>query len=118
SVRVTRGAGSGQHLASVLREGRENANIDAGLGFIWRPRDCPERVMPERIIAQKRPAASITRKSIFFFSRKKCFEFKFAEAAFDSGRRNDRKEKSRLSDSRLDPVFPHLAMRDCSFVLP
>ena len=36
SVRVTRGAGSGQHLASVLQEGRENANIDAGLGFIWR----------------------------------------------------------------------------------
>jgi phosphonate metabolism protein PhnJ len=35
-VRVTRGAGSGQHLASVLQEGRENANIDAGLGFIWR----------------------------------------------------------------------------------
>ena len=33
---VTRGAGSGQHLASVLQEGRENANIDAGLGFIWR----------------------------------------------------------------------------------
>jgi len=31
-VRVTRGAGSGQ-LASVLQEGRENANIDAGLGF-------------------------------------------------------------------------------------
>jgi hypothetical protein len=30
------GAGSGQHLASVLQEGRENANIDAGLGFIWR----------------------------------------------------------------------------------
>src|SRR5262249_17366665 len=28
--------GSGQHLASVLQEGRENANIDAGLGFIWR----------------------------------------------------------------------------------
>jgi len=26
----------GQHLASVLQEGRENANIDAGLGFIWR----------------------------------------------------------------------------------
>src|SRR5262245_42764468 len=24
------------HLASVLQEGRENANIDAGLGFIWR----------------------------------------------------------------------------------
>ena len=36
SVRVTRGAGNGQHLASVLQEGRENANIDAGLGFIWR----------------------------------------------------------------------------------
>ena len=35
-VRITRGAGSGQHLASVLQEGRENANIDAGLGFIWR----------------------------------------------------------------------------------
>src|SRR5262249_18829702 len=33
SVRVTRGAGSGQHLASVLQEGRKNANIDAGLGF-------------------------------------------------------------------------------------
>jgi hypothetical protein len=28
--------GSGQHPASVLQEGRENANIDAGLGFIWR----------------------------------------------------------------------------------
>jgi hypothetical protein len=26
---------SGQHLASVLQEGREKANIDAGLGFIW-----------------------------------------------------------------------------------
>ena len=36
SVRVTRGASSGQHLASVLQEGRGNANIDAGLGFIWR----------------------------------------------------------------------------------
>jgi hypothetical protein len=36
SARVIRGAGSGQHLASVLQEGRENANIDAGLGFIWR----------------------------------------------------------------------------------
>ena len=35
-VRVTRGVGSGQHLASVLQEGRENANIDAGLGYIWR----------------------------------------------------------------------------------
>src|SRR5262249_40936761 len=36
SVEVTRGAGSGQHLASVLQEGRENANIGASLGFIWR----------------------------------------------------------------------------------
>jgi len=36
SVQVTRGAGSGQHLASVLQEGRGNANIDAGLGVIWR----------------------------------------------------------------------------------
>jgi hypothetical protein len=36
SVQVTRGAGSGQYLASVLQEGRENANIDAGLGFSWR----------------------------------------------------------------------------------
>jgi hypothetical protein len=39
SVRVTQGAGSGQHLASVLQEGRENANIDAGLGFIGRISD-------------------------------------------------------------------------------
>ena len=30
-VRVTRGAGSGPHLASVLQEGREDANIHAGL---------------------------------------------------------------------------------------
>jgi hypothetical protein len=36
NVRVTRGASSGRHLASVLQEGRENANIDAGLGFLWR----------------------------------------------------------------------------------
>src|SRR5262245_51195116 len=36
NARVTRGAGSGQHLAAVLQEGRENANIDAGLGFVWR----------------------------------------------------------------------------------
>jgi hypothetical protein len=35
SVRVTRGARSGQHLAPVLQEGWENANID-DLGFIWR----------------------------------------------------------------------------------
>ena len=43
SVRITRGAGSGQHLASVLQEGRENANIDAGLGFIWRILDYTTR---------------------------------------------------------------------------
>jgi hypothetical protein len=29
SARVTRGAGSGQLLASVLQEGRENANIES-----------------------------------------------------------------------------------------
>jgi len=46
SVRVTRGAGSGQHLASVLQEGRENANIDAGLGFIW-------RISAERCVADR-----------------------------------------------------------------
>jgi hypothetical protein len=39
SVQVTRGAGCAQHLASVLQEGRGNANIDAGLGFIWRISD-------------------------------------------------------------------------------
>src|SRR5262249_57550685 len=39
-VRVTRGAGSRPHLASsVLQEGLENANINAGLGFIWRISD-------------------------------------------------------------------------------
>ena len=43
SVRVTRGAGSGQHLASVLQEGRENANIDANLAFIWRISDYTTR---------------------------------------------------------------------------
>jgi hypothetical protein len=36
SVRVTRGASSGQHLASVLQESQENAKINAGLGFICR----------------------------------------------------------------------------------
>ena len=30
------GDGGFPDLASVLRKGRENANIDAGLGFIWR----------------------------------------------------------------------------------
>jgi hypothetical protein len=43
SVRITRGAGSGQHLASVLQENRENANIDADLGFIWRISDYTTR---------------------------------------------------------------------------
>ena len=38
NVRVTRGASSGRHLASVLQEGRENANIDAGLGFLGESR--------------------------------------------------------------------------------
>ena len=32
-------SGSSQHLASVLQEGGGNANIDAGLGFIWRISD-------------------------------------------------------------------------------
>jgi hypothetical protein len=36
----------------------------------------------------------------------------------DSSRRNNRYEKHRLSDGRLDFGFPQLAMRDCSFVLP
>ena len=36
SIRITRGAGSGQHLPSVLQEGRESANVAADLGFIWR----------------------------------------------------------------------------------
>src|SRR5262249_13281159 len=49
SVRVTRSAGSGQHLASVLQEGRENANIDASLGFIWRisAHECRWRTLTE-----------------------------------------------------------------------
>ena len=37
SVRVTRGAGGGHtSRLSCKRAGKENANIDAGLGFIWR----------------------------------------------------------------------------------
>src|SRR6516164_6127652 len=67
SVQVTRGAGSGQHLASVLPEGRENANIDAGLGFIWRisvhfsgrPSGC--RCNQLRTYARAMPAATLTR---------------------------------------------------------
>ena len=45
SVRVTRGAGSGQHLASVLQGGRENANIDAGKGG---PKARPVRTWEEK----------------------------------------------------------------------
>jgi hypothetical protein len=55
SVRVIRGAGSGQHLASVLQEGRENANIDAGLGFIWRISD-KARTCHAKVYARKRRA--------------------------------------------------------------
>jgi len=44
-----RGAGSGQHLASVLQEGRENANIDAGLGFIWRISVIASRMMVTQV---------------------------------------------------------------------
>jgi hypothetical protein len=52
-VRVTRGAGTGQHLASVLQEGRENANIDAGLGFIWRISNLKDEVdLADRITDQ------------------------------------------------------------------
>jgi hypothetical protein len=47
SVRVTRGPGSGQRLASVLQERRENAKIDAGLGFIWRISDKMYRMSDE-----------------------------------------------------------------------
>ena len=40
SVRVTRGAGGGHtSRLSCKRAGKENANIDAGLGFIWRISD-------------------------------------------------------------------------------
>ena len=49
-VRVIRGAGSSQHLASILQEGRENANIDAGLGFLW-------KISVERIVQKNVPAA-------------------------------------------------------------
>jgi methyltransferase (TIGR00027 family) len=44
SVRVTRGAGSGQHLASELQEGWENANIDAGLGFSGESRNKMKKI--------------------------------------------------------------------------
>ena len=60
SVRVTRGAGSGQHLASVLQEGRENANIDAGFGLIWRisietgRQDCPPLVAFRHVATSSR----------------------------------------------------------------
>jgi hypothetical protein len=47
-VWVTRGVGSGQHLASVLQEGRENANIDARSGFIWRISDNGTTMLSKR----------------------------------------------------------------------
>ena len=49
SIRITRGAGSGERLASVLQEGRENANIDAGLGFIWRISVIASRMMVTQV---------------------------------------------------------------------
>ena len=49
SVQVTRGVDSGQHLASVLQENRENANIDAGLGFIWRISVIASRMMVTQV---------------------------------------------------------------------
>src|SRR5262249_53837203 len=57
SVRVTRGAGSGQHLASVLQERRENANIDACLGFIWRI-----SVQGRNPMARKQPRPEVSRR--------------------------------------------------------
>jgi len=35
-IALRKGPGSRPHLAFVLQEGRENANIRAGSGFIWR----------------------------------------------------------------------------------
>ena len=40
---------SGERLASVLQEGRENANIDAGLGFIWRISVIASRMMVTQV---------------------------------------------------------------------
>ena len=60
SVRVTRGAGSGQHLASVLQEGRENANIDAGLGFIWRISDESDFEWPSVKLQQQQAVRKAT----------------------------------------------------------
>ena len=63
SVRVTRGAGSGQHLASVLQEGRENANVHAGLGFIWRISPKPMPAFGRELTATERAyRASIERE--------------------------------------------------------
>ena len=63
SARVTRDASSGHHLASVLQEGRENANIDAGLGFIWRISvqlfAHPDRSCPHSEMRRHRPPAAI-----------------------------------------------------------
>jgi len=40
------GSGRRPHLASVLQEGRENAIIAAGLGFIWRISAHTRNVVP------------------------------------------------------------------------
>jgi len=61
SVRVARGAGSGQHLASVLQEGGENANIDAGFGLIWRiSTEMSWPPLPRKLKCRCRPSASKT----------------------------------------------------------
>jgi hypothetical protein len=62
SVRVARGVGSGQHLASVLQEGRKNANIDAGLGFIWRISDIRALHPPVHPRATRKSKRSTTAK--------------------------------------------------------
>jgi SAM-dependent methyltransferase len=61
SVRVTRGAGSGQHLASVLQEARENANIDAGLGFIWR--------VPALMLRERYERIALMLRRIYYYYR-------------------------------------------------
>src|SRR5262249_47332999 len=62
SARVTRGAGSGRHLASVLQEGRENANIDAALGFIWgiSDKECPGPVVRRPVTFSDRGSSDDT----------------------------------------------------------
>jgi glycosyltransferase involved in cell wall biosynthesis len=48
-------AGSGQHLASVLQEGREDANIDVGLRFISRISGKMHKPAPNRMIDRITP---------------------------------------------------------------